>query len=225
MSTMSSYYNDGASSAAAIGFLFVATIISIVIAIAVTGIMFMGVFRKAGKPQWAAFVPFYNYYLLLDIVGRPSWWIWLFVGGVLLSWIPFIGFLIGIGLLVLQILVMNDLSKSFGKDAGWTVGLVLLPVVFVSILGYGQSPYLGKGALMGLQNAGYPSTGYPQPQQYGQPGPYGQQPSPYGQQPTYQPPAYGEPPAYGQQPGYGQAPGHAPGQGQPEQPKPGESQQ
>lgn len=221
MSTMSSYYNDGASSAAAIGILFFATIVSIIIAIAVTGVMFMGVFRKAGKPPWAAFVPFYNYYLLLDIVGRPSWWIWLFVGGVLLAWIPVIGFLIGIGLLVLQIFVMNDLSKSFGKDTGWTVGLVLLPVVFVSILGYGQSPYLGKGALMGLQNAGYPSTGYPQPQQYGQPGPYGQQPSPYGQQPTYQPPAYGEPPAYGQQPGYGQATA----QGQPEQPKPGEPQQ
>jgi hypothetical protein len=210
MSTMSSYYSDSASNAAALGFLFVFSVISIIIGIAVAGLIFMGVFRKAGKPQWAAFVPFYNYYLLLDIVGRPSWWIWLFVGGAVLSWIPFLGLLVGIGLLVLQILVMNDLAKSFGKDTGWTVGLVLLPIVFVSILGYGQAPYLGKGALMGAPGAGYygggyapqqapygqggygQPTGYPQPSPYGQqPSPHGQQPSPYGQQPS----PYGQPPA------------------------------
>ena len=206
MSTfMSTYYSDSGSSAAAFGILFVTFIISIIIAIAATGLMFMGVFRKAGKPPWAAFVPFYNYYLLLDIVGRPSWWIWLFVGGVLLSWIPFIGFLIGVGLFVLQILVMNDLAKSFGKDTGWTVGLVLLPIVFVSILGYGEAPYLGKGALMAPQAAGYAPAAYPPPQQYGQPGPYGQQPGPYGQQPSpySQPGPYGQPPAYGE-PAYGE---------------------
>jgi hypothetical protein len=210
MSTMSSYYNDGASSGAALlTFSIIGFIVGMIVGFAVTGLLTMGIFRKAGKPQWAAFVPFYNYYVLLDIVGRPLWWIWLFVGGYVLLFFPilnlFVGWIGGIGLLVLNIFVLNDLAKSFGKDAGWTVGLVLLGVVFLPILGYGESRYLGQGALMGPRGQGYagqyPATGYPQPQQYGQPSPYGQQ--------------------YGQQPGYSQAPP----QGQPEQPKPGETQQ
>ncbi len=46
-----------------------------------------GVLQKAGQPFWAGFVPIYNYYLLLKIVGRPTWWCWL----LLLAIIPFIG--------------------------------------------------------------------------------------------------------------------------------------
>ncbi|MEA5454853.1 DUF5684 domain-containing protein [Sinomonas sp. JGH33] len=192
-----STYNDSATSAAAMGIFFVSLIFTLIIGVAVAGLVFMGVFRKAGKPVWAAFVPYYNIYVLLDIVGRPSWWIWLYVGATVVGFIPFIGFLAWVGILVLQIFVMNDLAKSFGKDTAWTVGLVLLPVVFVSILGYGQSPYLGQGALMGPQAAGfYGQQGYQQPQQYGQP------PQQYGQQPPqgYQPPQYGQQPPQ-QQPG------------------------
>ncbi|MDQ4501317.1 DUF5684 domain-containing protein [Sinomonas sp. ASV322] len=189
-----STYNDSAASAAAMGIAFVSLIFSLVIGFAVTGLVLMGVFRKAGKPTWAAFVPYYNVYLLLDIVGRPSWWIWLYVGASVLAFIPFIGFLAWIGVLVLQIFVMNDLAKSFGKDTAWTVGLVLLPVVFVSILGYGQSPYLGQGALMGPQAQGFygQQQGYQAPpQQYGQQPQQGYQPpQQYGQQPPQQP---GEP--------------------------------
>ena len=32
------------------------------------------VFTKAGKPGWAAIVPFYNTYTMLEIAGRPGWW-------------------------------------------------------------------------------------------------------------------------------------------------------
>jgi hypothetical protein len=35
------------------------------------------------------------------------------------------------------------LSKSFGKDEGFTVGLVLLGIVFFPILGFGSAQYLG----------------------------------------------------------------------------------
>lgn len=37
------------------------------------------VFTKAGKPGWAAIVPIYNIIVLLQIVGRPTWWIILFL--------------------------------------------------------------------------------------------------------------------------------------------------
>ena len=29
-------------------------------------------YTKAGKPGWAAIIPFYNLYVLLKIVGRPA---------------------------------------------------------------------------------------------------------------------------------------------------------
>ncbi len=35
----------------------------------------------------------------------------------------------------------NLLSKKFGKDEGFTVGLVLLPFIFLPILGFGSSEY------------------------------------------------------------------------------------
>ena len=39
---------------------------------------FWKVFTKAGKPGWAAIIPIYNIIVLLEIVGKPIWWIILF---------------------------------------------------------------------------------------------------------------------------------------------------
>ncbi|WP_413249666.1 DUF5684 domain-containing protein [Sinomonas flava] len=206
------------NSAAATGFAIVFGLISAVIGLAVAGLLLMGIFTKAGRPAWEAYVPFYNQYVLIThIVGRPTWWFWVILGGTLLSAIPFLGFLIAIGVFVLWIFVMNDLSKSFGKDNAWTVGLVLLPIVFLPLLGYGQYQYFGKGALMRAP-AGYAPQGAYGQQPYGQsqPQPYAQQPQQCGQQPYGQQPYGQQPPQagpYGQQPqeGYGQQPPQQPG--------------
>src|SRR3569623_1058031 len=32
------------------------------------------VLSKAGRPGWAAWVPFYNLEVLVKIVGKPAWW-------------------------------------------------------------------------------------------------------------------------------------------------------
>ncbi|MEC7556985.1 MAG: DUF5684 domain-containing protein, partial [Planctomycetota bacterium] len=32
-------------------------------------------FAKAGQPGWASIIPIYNLVILLQIVGRPTWWI------------------------------------------------------------------------------------------------------------------------------------------------------
>ncbi len=38
------------------------------------------IYEKAGQPGWAVLIPFYNFYVLLKIVGKPGWWlIWIFV--------------------------------------------------------------------------------------------------------------------------------------------------
>ncbi len=187
-----------ASSAGAVGTLFLVEILIYVI----VSLGAYGFFKKAGQPGWAAFVPIYNGYIVLKIIGRPGWWLLLFFLGI----IPIIGTL---AVLVLAAIISYDLARSFGKGAGFAVGLFLLGFIFSYILSYGSAQYVGPAAAGG----GFFGQGQVGATGYGQP-PYGQ--PPYGQPPTGgygQPPAaggYGQPPAAG---GYGQPP--APGYGPP----------
>jgi hypothetical protein len=91
------------------------------------------VFVKAGQPGWAAIVPIYNAIVLLQIVGRPLWWI-------ALCMIPLVN-------IVIAVLVMIDLAKSFGKDAGFGLGLTFLGFIFFPMLGFGSARYMGPAAL------------------------------------------------------------------------------
>lgn len=85
------------------------------------------VYVKAKKPGWAAIIPFYNAYVLIKIVNRPGWWL-------VLYFIPPISF-------VIHIIVMNDLSKAFGKDVGYTLLLVLLPFLGWPLLAWGDAKF------------------------------------------------------------------------------------
>jgi hypothetical protein len=85
------------------------------------------IFTKAGKPGWAAIIPIYNVIVMLEIVGRPIWWI-------ILLFIP-------IANLVVAILLAVDLAKAFGKGIGTAIGLILLPIIFYPILGLGSATY------------------------------------------------------------------------------------
>ena len=87
------------------------------------------IFTKAGQPGWAVLVPFYNVLIVLRIVGRPDIWL-------LFCLIPGVN-------VVIQIILLIDLAKSFGKDTVFAIGLILLPIVFVPILGFGDARYLG----------------------------------------------------------------------------------
>ena len=86
-------------------------------------------FEKAGQPGWAAIIPIYNIIVLLKIVGKPTWWILLLI-------IPVVNY-------VFLVWTYNMLSKSFGKEEGFTVGLVLLGIVFLPILALGDAKYIG----------------------------------------------------------------------------------
>ncbi len=109
------------------GFMFVFMLPLLVCAV-LTIIGMWKVFKKAGKPGWAVLVPIYNIIVMLEIVGRPTWWVFLFFLGI----IPFVGW---IGSLVVGIIVANDLAKAFGKDVGYTLLLIFLPFVGYMILG------------------------------------------------------------------------------------------
>ncbi len=87
------------------------------------------IFAKAGKPGWASIIPIYGTIVFLQIVGRPLWWF-------ILLLIPFVGAVVGL-------VVLNDLSKSFGHRIGFTLGLVFLGIIFFPILAFGGSQYVG----------------------------------------------------------------------------------
>jgi hypothetical protein len=103
---------------------------------------FWKVFTKAGRQGWKAIIPLYNAYVLLKIVGRPGWWLILYL-------IPVVNFII-------FIVVNNDLSKSFGKGTGFTIGLTFLPFIFGPILGFGSAQYVGPSAGQGSTQTDQP---------------------------------------------------------------------
>jgi hypothetical protein len=172
----------------------------------VTALGTYGAYKKAGsygEPAWSAFVPIYNFIILLRIAGRPKTWAWF----LLMIIVPYLG---SLAFFVVYIIVANDISKSFGHGGGFTVGLVLLGPIFWYILWLGSSTYRGPAAL-GVSGGGY-GGGYPP-----QPGYPPQQPGYPPQQPGYPPQQSGYPP---QQPGYPpQQPGYPPA-GQPPPPMP-----
>lgn len=89
-------------------------------------------YEKAGKPGWASIIPIYNVVVLLEIVGRPIWWI-------ILMLIPCVS-------LIVAIVVVIDLAKSFGKDTLYGLGLVFLPFIFFPMLGFSDARYIGPAA-------------------------------------------------------------------------------
>ena len=89
-------------------------------------------YEKAGREGWEGIIPIYNLIILFKIVGKPWWWIFLMI-------IPIVN-------IVFIVWTYNMLSKSFGKDEAFTVGLVILGFIFQPILALSkniqyQGPY------------------------------------------------------------------------------------
>lgn len=111
----------------------------VVLVIAVLQVVAMWkVFTKAGEKGWKSIIPIYNIVILFKISGISPWLIFVYFAGI----IPFVGW---IAILALSIYQANSLAKSFGKDVGYTIGLLLLPVIFYMILGLGKAEYIGPG--------------------------------------------------------------------------------
>lgn len=105
-------------------------IVQLLIAVLMIVSMWM-VFQKAGKPGWAAIIPIYNIIVMLEIAGKPWWWLFLFI--------------VPIANIVVAIWMYNMISKAFGKSEGFTVGLIFLSFIFWPILAFGDAKYIGPG--------------------------------------------------------------------------------
>jgi len=101
-----------------------------IIQLAVIILMIVGmwkVFTKAGQPGWASIIPIYNVYILLLIVDKPWWWL-------ILMLIPIVN-------IVMWIIVSLALAQKFGQGTGFAIGLILLPFIFIPILGFSDMKY------------------------------------------------------------------------------------
>lgn len=119
--------NTGAAAAAA-GAGLVTLLIQGIIALFYIIVMWK-IFTKAGQPGWAAIIPIYNVIVMLQIAGKPIWWF-------ILMLIPVVNIVIGI-------IVIIALAKSFGKGGGFAAGLILLGFIFYPILAFGSAQYVG----------------------------------------------------------------------------------
>lgn len=97
----------------------------VVMAVAIGG-MWM-TFKKAGQPGWAAIIPIYNIVVLMRVARKPAWWVVLVI-------VPIVN-------IVVLVIVSLEVSRNFGKGAGFGWGLALLAPIFYPVLGYGDAQY------------------------------------------------------------------------------------
>jgi len=148
-------YSLGGAGAAVMFLLMIAVYVVVVIG-------WWKTFVKAGQPGWAAIVPFYNLYIWVKIAGRPTWWFWVMLVGVLLGWIPILGWILIIGVWVMSLLLALDVAKNFGQGTGFGILLWLFSGIMYLVLGFGNYQYRQVANVA-------PAYGQPMGQPIGQP--------------------------------------------------------
>ena len=97
-------------------------------------VVYWKIFEKAGQPGWASIVPFYNtYVLIVNILEMPPIWFWLLL-------VPCANIVV---LIILAFMIPFKLAEKFGKDVGFAIGLLLLGIIFLPILAFGDARYRG----------------------------------------------------------------------------------
>lgn len=112
------------SSGFPIAFLLIILAVSILLVVA-----YWVIYERAGRAGWKSLIPFYNIYVLMEISGKPGWWMFLL-------FIPLVG-------VVIYFLAMLSLAKKFGRSELFGVGIFLLPMIFLPLLAFGDSQYEG----------------------------------------------------------------------------------
>ena len=131
---MSSSYSTSSTADAAGAGIAMLVMMPIYLAIMAVSIVSMWkLFTKAGKPGWASLVPVYNLVVMVEIVGRPLWWVAMF-------FIP-------VANIVFGVMLYLDLAKAYGKDSGWGILLILFPIVMMPIMAFSKNiRYVGPVA-------------------------------------------------------------------------------
>lgn len=87
------------------------------------------IFEKAGISGWHSLIPILREYDLCKIADENG--------------LKFLLFIIPVVNVIYGIIFDFRLAASFGKGAGFALGLIFFPNIFQLILGYGSAQYIG----------------------------------------------------------------------------------
>lgn len=90
------------------------------------------VYQKMGREGWEGILPLYNMYVLFEVLYGNGW-------KLLTLFIPFYNIYVACKLWI-------DLAYAFNKSAGFGWGLILLPSIFMPILGFSKDIKYGDGS-------------------------------------------------------------------------------
>ena len=128
------------------------------------GLSFMKLFRKVGIEPWAAWVPYFNIWRVLELGGQPGWF-------ALFTIIPY-GSIVTV---VFECIGAHKTGIAFRKDGSWVVLFYFLPFVWAWLLAADGLPY--EPELIAQRGYKPPLVGY------------GSARGPYSPPPRDQPPA------------------------------------
>lgn len=141
-------YNPDVATGVGAEFLVFTYLISIAISI-LSIVSLWKLYKMAGHPGWASIIPFYNCYILNDII---------FGSGItfLIYFIPFIG-------QIYLLYALFKFAKVYGKSDIFAIGMVFLSGIFIPLMAFSPSTYYnGPSTAMksyGSSYGGYGSAG------------------------------------------------------------------
>lgn len=121
---------DPAVTAAIVASVLVFSLIFFVIAYAIGAFLLGRVFKKAGTPEWIAWVPIYNSWKLLELGGQQGFW-------AVLALIPFVNFVS----LIFIYIAMYNIGKTLGKEDWFVLLAIFVPIVWMIWLGFDDSKW------------------------------------------------------------------------------------
>jgi hypothetical protein len=135
-------------------------IVGVLLAVAIVvyilnGFAFMRLFRKVGVEPWAAWVPIFNNWRLLEVGGQPGW-------ASLLVLVPSIGAIVSTVFIALG---MYRTGIAFRKSGGYVVLGIFFPFAWAFVMGADETVYepdLIRQAGYGPPLAGFGSARGPQ---------------------------------------------------------------
>jgi hypothetical protein len=111
------------------GGMFLFIMLFVLVIYVLMAISLMKIANRTNTPNaWFAWIPILNLVLMIQIAGRPMWW--------LIFWLVPIVNIAGI---VLNFVIWIDIAKKLGKSAIWGVLAILIPIIFMPYLAFSGS--------------------------------------------------------------------------------------
>lgn len=111
-------------------------------------------FEKAGEAGWKAIVPIYNFYIMFKICWNTrSFWgllVVMFLSTLLLTYgvnnamMFYLGSALSLVEAIMLAVLWYNMSLAYGHGLGYFLGLYFLNPIFIMIIGFGASRYIGN---------------------------------------------------------------------------------